>query len=509
MWLGLGLCCHGLFAPGLLAQDAGNGIRVELRAEHPEHVNGVNVRVYRVLATGPLEPVTQTPTFDEQGRCSVDLPKGSYRFEVLSGSGTGEIIALRTAVINVSKPATVDIKSAEMGEVKAIVEKQELPLDEVGIRSIGPKDEAAATTGFSRRVQLIVTPDQEYYCRFTANSADKLQTYVGWETIKPSQKYIINVNKKTYNAVSFKLRSESSAKSSAVASVAFPTSQVECPADEKHVLYTNRNFALIGYRVTLDGGAAIQFLPIGYKLSRSMVIPLYGKLKTSGYAEPVLTKEGDGEGNRLFWVVSLCDPAGHVADASKSDIHLQTLASLDKDPWTADSPYKGVDTAKLNDLRNRLRLKLTSDLSEFKEVAIVPEPFVTVKSQKFSLRVPGSWTFRGKNYLAKLERLNNAGRRATDRPGPAQVNINWRINFNDAWAVVGNKDGGDRGIWMSMPVSGLADDDLFKEPWAMCHEMMHNFGYPHGEEMNKAIEKSLYNFELYRWEAWDNRSLSP
>jgi hypothetical protein len=486
---------------------------VTITCANPAHVQDQSLRVFQVAA-GPsgrpaLEPVDTKATFDDSGKCAVDLPAGTYRFEVLGSPDLRVIAALHTPPVTVKSATDVQLKSVDFGQVTAAVDKTELPLMELGVRSIGPIGEAAETAGLSSPIHLIATPGEEYACRFIAVSADQTETFAGWESFKAAAPVKIVIHKPQYNVCALTTKKDLPLPGKLTATISFPTSQLEWEAVANHRLLTNRDFLMLSYRLTSEAGETLQFLPTGYSLQRTTHITLGGQLAATGYADAVFTREKDGEGNRLFWVISLTDSDGHVADPDHSTLPIQTFASLDHADWTTASPYQGVDTAKLTDLKTRLRLRLTSDLPEFKDLNIIPQPFITLTSPKFSLHVPGSWTFRGRNYLAKLERMNRACRTATSRPGPAQVHINWRTHVNDAWALIGSPKGGGRGLWMSMQTKGLAEDDPFTEPWAMCHEMLHNFGYNHSAEMSRMTDRSLYFFNLARWTAWDNRAVMP
>ncbi len=507
----------GLVLAGARTVSASDGellvktFAVTVVSDQPAFTQDQPLRVFKVNdGPLPLMPVVCKSQFDETGNCRVDLPAGTYRFEVLSSAQIRMLVAIHTPAVVVNGAATVKLKSTDLGELSLQADKDLLDLGELGVRSIGPADEAVQMAGRSSKIHFIANADEPYNCRFIATNADESQTFVGWEMLKASPHPRVVVHKSAYNVCTFEATKDLPFAGSIVATLLFPTSQLEWPADPAKKLFINRDFLSVSYHLSNDDGRLLQFLPIGYALQRKTSIKLGGKLKVSGFAEPILTKENDGEGNRLFWVVSLTDPAGHVVDETTTAmLNLKTMASLDNDPWTTASPYQSVDAAKLKNLNTRLRLRVTSDLAGFKDLMVPPGPFVVVASSKYSLRIPGAWAFRGRLYLAKLERMNAACRLATGRKGPAQVNINWRINFNDAWAIVGNPAGGDRGIWMSMQMNGLAADDLFQEPWALTHEMMHNFGFGHGPPMNHAIDRALFLFNLGRWQAWDNRASVP
>jgi hypothetical protein len=61
-----------------------------------------------------------------------------------------------------------------------------------------------------------------------------------------------------------------------------------------------------------------------------------------------------------------------------------------------------------------------------------------------------------------------------------------------------------------MPFGQLIENfDPYATPWALPHEMLHNFGYGHGERMKAAQEATKHKLELFRWYMADHPETGP
>jgi hypothetical protein len=77
-------------------------------------------------------------------------------------------------------------------------------------------------------------------------------------------------------------------------------------------------------------------------------------------------------------------------------------------------------------------------------------------------------------------------------PNPSyRIEIKWWFNNG----AVGSYGG------ITMPFSELLDShDWFEHPWAVTHEVLHGFGYPHGWELNRVdyiVQDMFENFRYY------------
>ena len=66
------------------------------------------------------------------------------------------------------------------------------------------------------------------------------------------------------------------------------------------------------------------------------------------------------------------------------------------------------------------------------------------------------------------------------------------------------------GYSVTMPISTYLDSrDWFSHPWAIRHEMLHNFGYGHTHEMNRLDRDVQERMEQFRWFVADHPEYIP
>lgn len=83
--------------------------------------------------------------------------------------------------------------------------------------------------------------------------------------------------------------------------------------------------------------------------------------------------------------------------------------------------------------------------------------------------------------------------------------IRWHRDGGAALAQVGGKS-----PWVNMPFTPLVRNfGVYDVPWALPHEMLHNFGYNHGEKMNAANDATIHKLGLFQWYMADHPELTP
>jgi hypothetical protein len=71
--------------------------------------------------------------------------------------------------------------------------------------------------------------------------------------------------------------------------------------------------------------------------------------------------------------------------------------------------------------------------------------------------------------------------------------------------MVGSAGGGQQWLWSSFPFGGYdCNSDPFNEPQFLGHELLHTFGYHHGDEMTRLQQLVEFKFALYRWYMLDH-----
>jgi hypothetical protein len=127
----------------------------------------------------------------------------------------------------------------------------------------------------------------------------------------------------------------------------------------------------------------------------------------------------------------------------------------------------------------------------------------------FSTPVPPYHDWNTHAYLAKAERELDMIARARQKPLPPKLHLQleWRLH-------PGLSTGG--GNWVTMPLTQyFACQDWFSPPWALGHEMLHNFGYGHSREMDRLsqdVDDQMAQFQThvadhpeYVPEGWDEQ----
>ncbi len=490
---------------------------------------GAELAVWRSISVGPesaLERVDlKRPTFDSEGKVHVDLAPGAYRFELIHQLSANEFVAACSPPVKIREKTNVDLRLQRSQEVAVTLQGKPLRIRRLAIRSIGPQGELKSdvdndspltfwrTSGTERALRIVGTIKEARPTTAADWEESPGITWVyAWEKLKDVRKPAIAIDRASYNLVSFRMRPDTAAGSQAEISCRFPTEFSHDPIGITDRILINRDYLLLGYQLKLPGAAgAAEFLPEPYRLSRNTVVDLGGPLEASGWAELISMDKDAAPTDRLWWVLAVTDRRGHVLDTNASTIEQKVEAKLDDNDWTAESPISEVDAKALSAIQQRLKLRFSSTYPGMGMLTVVPQPFEQLRTDEFSFKLPGAWRFRAHNYLAKLERMKQACRRATARPGPLREFVMWRVNTPGmylATAGVGSPKGGQV-MGMHMPISGLAHDDPFEEPFAMCHEMLHNFGYGHDDAMTLNTLRAQRLFNLARWKANDDRNWLP
>ncbi|MCY2953914.1 MAG: hypothetical protein NTU53_18385 [Planctomycetota bacterium] len=63
---------------------------------------------------------------------------------------------------------------------------------------------------------------------------------------------------------------------------------------------------------------------------------------------------------------------------------------------------------------------------------------------------------------------------------------------------------------MAMPISGLHESSgSYHYPWAIVHEMLHAFRYPHGDEMRYRHRLAMERLRAFCWYVADRPESVP
>lgn len=166
------------------------------------------------------------------------------------------------------------------------------------------------------------------------------------------------------------------------------------------------------------------------------------------------------------------------------------------------APLLAEDIRKLGDLTHTLQAHASFRMETARAVSVRPEVFVKRQTEHFSTEVPPCHDWNTRTYLAKAEREFTMISLLLGRSLAANRRMPIRWWFNSG-AVGG-------GYSVTMPISTYFNSrDWFSHPWAIAHEMLHNFGYGHTHEMNRLDRDVQERMEHFRWFVADHPEYLP
>ena len=127
-------------------------------------------------------------------------------------------------------------------------------------------------------------------------------------------------------------------------------------------------------------------------------------------------------------------------------------------------------------------------------------------NRRFHTTAPPNWDLQAANYLSRAERVFHMIEDLEGKPSKHRVEVRWHNMDGTAWGC--GPSGGN--AYIMMPFSGLKSSfNYYDSPWALAHEMLHTFGYGHGDKMNRMSNLVERRFDQYRWFMADHPELDP
>jgi hypothetical protein len=460
---------------------------------------------------------------------------------------------LRSAAVQVkSEATTVRLAALEPQPVTLMRDGAPVPLTQLAVRSAGVRgearwkrpdtdaeDEPAKKAGRRRRARnkaaneapamnpeppsLVLSPNDKVGLCLIGESEP---TYLAiWRRVSPADLPKIVVSEPSLSTVRIKVRDGTPPLRSAEVRLEFPDCEIAVPAKPETLVLTNRRFAQMGYTLEAADGAALVFAPRTSLFPPTATIYVGGALTpwawthtmvSGGYKEPTVF--------HAAWGAGLRDESGSLLSAKQSKIGWSAVASIDggKTWATATSLFEDNARKAVEPLLEKVRVKVKWDLGSSggggggdgeastapaQERILDPTRFVPFKSEHYELPAPSAWEGRATDYLRKLERVHSVLVETTGRPGPNMTHIQWRLK--GGLALSGASGPAGRRGHMSMPFSGLSNDDCFDLPWAFQHEMLHTFRYPHGETMDEENREGSAKYGELRWYLVDHVEAKP
>jgi len=484
----------------------GPALRVLLEHRPAADVAGAVLTVLaRSPASGEYVPWPGLRGMDSNGRCVLALPEGTYRLELLHRPSSDRLVALRTRPVRVTGARTVALPAAEASAVVWRDGEAELELRELAVHSLLGEGEVSWTReALGADLHLVASPREEFSLRALGGGEN---TCVAWWTRRRfGDRALLDSTTQSWIRCGFEGHGAAPLPADCRATLHSPRSEFSFPVGAETRLLTNRRFVGFSYRHSIeDGGTAVfrQHPVLLPETGGRHRFELGGELTAWGSAA-ILQNEnlGSPDARELWWQLDLVDPAGRVVDPEASDIEWRAQALMRDGSPMPRAPLEDDAVRRLGDPAQSVALAATYRWNGTHEVTVDPAPPVLSENERYRSEVPGHLGSRAEAYLDKARRTYHAIEAARGKPGDhtAPIELKWWLN------------GGAVGVWgsITMPIAGLTDDDdWFAFPWALAHESLHAFGYPHGPELDRLDLEAMALFERMTWEAESDPGFVP
>jgi hypothetical protein len=481
---------------------------------------GAPLRIYRFPADSDAEAlVVGEHAFGAQGECLVALEAGRYQFEVLHQAGPQTLVALKTGVVQIRGPMDVDLKPRRIEPQLIGPKDQPMTWDELLVRSCRPTGAISCKVPPDSAPTLVVSQKQSYKIHAFGHSGSDFVAL--WKTVAGPAVGKITLDERQWRTCTFRWQEGTPRAKEYGVVLAFPGGQMEIPRAESATFFSNRQFFNAGYWLTFSGGRKAVFAPRGNLMPPSKELLLGGKLHPVASAaimqsdNPIILENKSvkpEDAKSLWWEIIMADSQNYLLDPAASNIDWKPSISL-ADGRPVPSPLAGklpfpFITAKtiqrLGNLKETLVARANYRLESAESVSVQPESFVERQFAHGFTRVPPYRDWNTKTYLVIAERVLNLISAAVQKP----VTAKYRTEIN--WWLSGCAWGGIGGSWIKMPFDNfLHCQDWYGNPGAIVHEMLHNAGYGHRNEMNRVDRLVQHEMEQFRWYMADHPDYVP
>jgi len=469
----------------------GNSNRAALDSLAPSEGERAGVRGFHG------EPYALLPgqrCLDSRGQCLVALEPGHYQFEVLYQPRTNLLVALKSEVLEISSATNVDLKVQRIEPQFYGPGNRRFQLDDLRVNSVWPNGSLAWKASADSNApppSMLISAGQSYQVHaFGHAGADYA---AAWTTAAAASLTNLALEPDQWRSCAIHWLPGTPRANDKGVSLQFPDGQLEIPGNGR--FFSNRRFFNVTYWLAFDAGHKAVFQP------RDFVLPANGdgELALGGPLRPRAsaqvfddrTVRPDGA-KHLWWELTLADAQNYLLDTAASTIDWKpALTSPDGRPIST-APLLPEDVRRLGNLRDTLIASASYSLDGPQHIAVHPESFATYRTPHFFTRLPPYRDWNTRAYLAKMERELEMIARAREQP--LRPNLRFDLRF---WLTEGLSIGGGNSVLM--PFSEYLEcRDWFSHPWALAHEMLHNFGYGHSREMNRLdhdVQEQMARFE--------------
>jgi len=451
----------------------------------------------------PADKGTVTP--DETGRAVVSLKPGDHCFAVAERLADGSLVCLlsdpcdgpqRTMIFNTVPVEAVDLAiGAEVYRITELAVRPANTTAEVVWQGKGAEDRVPV---------MYVSPGQEYAVRVRGVSFNGQRHALLWRRITAKRLWRIRGDR-TDARVRFRWSAQAPYPAERFGvRVLFPRYTLNLEPDAQTCLITNRRFLRVAYWFDLPEKRRVHFWERGYTVqaagSRPVDLEFGSVVEASAYAVTLLHPKP--KNHRLFWGATLVDQAGHILDVEKSNIGYRQSAFMADGSDVPTDALTGEQLKERGDPAKAIRVRVSWKLAEPEEYELKPRAFVEYKNGLASTKLPRGWEWPACTYLAKTNRAHRIIKDYGCKPVPKTVPVNWEAG-GAAHGKVGR--GG-----ISMPFGRIISTrDWFASVFHLEHELLHNFGFHHGEAMSQTQKVVMETFRQYVWVEEDDPSWTP
>ncbi len=449
------------------------------------------------------------PTFDAAGRCEVALPPGRYAFEVLHRPNPDTVVALRTGTTWLRRAKTVEIEANPAVPLRVTAEGAAVDVDVLSVRSAALEG-ALLCEAEGRTLSLVLSPRQRYQLGVLAHH--DATRYAFWMPARTDKAHDLALPVERARRVTVAWRDGTTQRNEtepAHVAFFFPDSRLRVEVSPDLELLTNRRYVELTYSYPTHDGGRLYFHKHGYRLDRDTTAQIGGPLTAHAYVGVHRHYNGEYD-SRLaheFWID---DPGGHTLDLKASKVqHTRKLVRVDGEPLPPN-PLTPGSLDLLRPLSEHFRVEVSYTLGETVEASLVPEEPVEMKSRHFTMQAVPGWAWRSQMYLLRAERAYELLKPISVNPGSSQVRIGWLTNDHRArggWR--GKRVGAKRGF-INMPFLRYRQCfDAFGHTNFLTHEVLHTYGYAHGDVMRAAQREGERRFREFRWHVADQPNFVP
>jgi len=468
-----------------------------------------HVLIYRVPDDRNDWPAVQSDVAREmENEVKVSLPDGQYVAEI--GALDGSVLTLLRSppfIVPTTRRVTLQAEKHSCG---ATISGKSARLRQVALRRFGNGEVRWSAENSPPPVVLFTSPNQPYVASCVADLAHKyLAVWTPKEAIKSPR--LNFADSSAPHQLKFTLREGTPALLSSQVTLYFPDTLFRIDDPIQAVCLTNRDLAHCDYQLETKAGERLYFVGGSSRIGNHSNFEMGGPLTPRLFAAFIWSENGSGwDSGPLYTRVELVDANGRLFDGSKSQPNCRTelfFAPDKQDPVPLEGNKPGWAGFKSDSILAKVQYSYggRAITSECRGEDLVP-----VHSEHFSIGTPSMWMFKARQYLSCLEAIRLLTIKNTGRPGPASFRVDWRSNGDGAKSIVGAWEGGGHDIWMSFPWWTFDSFwDPFTEPWFgnhdpyVCHEVLHAFGYHHGDEMSQLEWRAEDQYRTLRWRSVD------